>query len=540
MSRKTNKKRTSKTEEVKSKIDLFLENNSILLLWIIVVTCALVSFLHFNFTVSISGDDSAYITRALDFMNEGAFPSFQGPIYPIFLSILICVFGVNVVALKFFSLIFMLAMLLFVYKAFKGKISNLSLFFSMIICSISYNVVFYSSQTFSEAMFMFELALLFYVFFRWIEKSKEVDLKRDIKYTVLLTALALIIFKTRTIGIGAIVSLVAYFAMKKDFKRLLYVIIGLVVVYFAFTWISDLLWTVSASGQASMLFDKDAYDASKGKEDFAGFIDRIVVNSNNYLSVHFLTAMGLRSLKALVAIPFLTVLLYIIYMWGGLSFIKKNKYLFFTSLFVAIMLLGTFISLQTFWNQSRLVIPFIPFMLILLVEALLVIGGKLKFKKLVPYLCGIIVIFCIGQTMYNFDSDRFYKGLSGDKYVGFTPDWVNYLKAAEYVGEEIPNAFVACRKPNMARIYGGGKKFYGIYKVPNENAVELLKRFKEAGVTHVAIASLRTNPNVNNGAVITTVRRYVGIIAKEFPNAFKPIKQIGETEGVTIYEINYN
>src|SRR5512133_1405415 len=57
----------------------------------------------FDVKISTVGDDSHYIEMANEFLKGRAFPSWHGPLYSIFLSLPILLFGVNVIWLKVFS-----------------------------------------------------------------------------------------------------------------------------------------------------------------------------------------------------------------------------------------------------------------------------------------------------------------------------------------------------------------------------------------------------------------------------------------------------
>ncbi|RLD70249.1 MAG: hypothetical protein DRJ10_20570, partial [Bacteroidetes bacterium] len=74
--------------------------------------------------VSVGGDDANYIIKAWDFLNEFKFPSFQGPAYPVFLSLFIWLFGINLPVLKFISALFLLGHFVAFYYAFKNRIPS--------------------------------------------------------------------------------------------------------------------------------------------------------------------------------------------------------------------------------------------------------------------------------------------------------------------------------------------------------------------------------------------------------------------------------
>src|SRR6056297_1010458 len=94
--RKKNKKGENKSYGLLDRFDQFFDKKNTLFLLISFFFTLLFSFLLFNFRVSEAGDDSAYILRAYDFINEFKFPTFQGPLYPIFLSLFIFIFGLNI------------------------------------------------------------------------------------------------------------------------------------------------------------------------------------------------------------------------------------------------------------------------------------------------------------------------------------------------------------------------------------------------------------------------------------------------------------
>jgi hypothetical protein len=48
-----------------------------------------------------------------------------------------------------------------------------------------------------------------------------------------------------------------------------------------------------------------------------------------------------------------------------------------------------------------------------------------------------------------------------------TPDWENYCRLSRWTAENLPgNAVVACRKSSISFIYGNGRKFFGITRLP--------------------------------------------------------------------------
>ena len=179
----------------------------------------LFSLLLFDLKVSPGGDDSAYISRAFDFAHGFTFPGFSGPFYPIVLSIFIWIFGINLFILKLFSLLCMVGSMFFFYKTFSGKIPQTVVTLSFIILGINYSLLYYSSQTYSEAFFI----LLQSIFF-WFAASKFTieDLqKNSIGNYLVLGLLVLLLTLTRNIAFAAIIAVTFFFLINRKWKETL-------------------------------------------------------------------------------------------------------------------------------------------------------------------------------------------------------------------------------------------------------------------------------------------------------------------------------
>jgi len=206
----------------------------------------------------------------------------------------------------------------------------------------------------------------------------------------------------------------------------------------------------------------------------------------------------------------------------------------------------TFVALQKLWDQYRLIIPFLPFMLVITLYALTELTQMTK-TKVAGYI--LIALFLmatfgsIGQSLGKVDLITLRSNFKGDRFKGYSPDWEHYLKMTEYVGEHLPEeALAACRKPNMARIYADGKKFYGVYRFDTQDADSLLMRLKERHVTHVIMASLRKNPAVKDGQTINTIQRYLYWMTRKYPDLLELQHQIGtdaKDEPAYLFRIKY-
>lgn len=503
----------------------------------------LFSLLLFNLRVSEGGDDSTYIIRAVNFINDGSYPSFQGPFYPMFLSIFVAMFGIKLGLLKITSFALLLISIWLIYKTFKDRIAYTLLFSTLLIISLSSYFIYFTSQTYSEALFLLLQIPIFTIVFKMLEgESGSTNWKR----ITLLSVFILASYLTRTIGIGTLIAVLLFFLINKKYKDAAFIAGGFIVLLGLFLIIKGAIWQTSLfdSGQATTLIYKHPYQLDKGKETIGGFITRFIDNSNLYLSKHFLKMTGLRSSTTNSTIGLLTILLYSLFVLSSIKAFKNNKYLLFVAVYLLTMLGITFIVLQKLWDQYRLIIPFFPFMILFLLYGLWEFSQKQK-SKLIHYLFFALVAVSIistgAQSFSKIDLLTLRKNLKGDLYEGYTNDWKHYLAMSEFTGTDLPpNTLVAVRKPNMARIYANGKKFYGIYRFDTDDPDQLLQRLKDRKVTHVIMASLRKNPLINNGQTINTIQRYLYIISKKYPAVFKLQKQIGEVEPAYLFKIDYD
>jgi len=526
------------------RINDFLSENGTVIFWVTFVISILTSLLLFNLRISEGGDDSTYIIRASNLLNDGVYPSFQGPVYPMVLSVVVGVVGINLGILKLTSLVFMLLFFYLFYKAFKNRIEPVVLYPVLLLLSVNSYVLFFSSQTYSEALFMALLALFFVFIFKFFDLQKEG--MPSVKQFLLIAFILVLLVLTRTIGIGVAIAVILFFLIEKEYVVAGKILLAFVLIMGGWLLLKGIIWgfDIGAGSQASTLLLKNPYDYTKGQETFLGYLTRFVDNSNLYLSKHFFKMTGFRSENVILVKPLLTVLLYVLFVFSFLKSFRKNRYLTFVGVFIVILLGVTFVSLQKIWDQYRLIVPFFPFMLIFLVSGVVALFRSkilVRFQIVVVVFLLGTVLFTAGQSVAKADLLTLRSNLMGNRYKGYTDDWMNYLKMTEYVGEKLgEDSYVACRKPNMARINAGGKKFYGIYRIESNDADELLQKLKDRGVTHIIMANLRKNPLVNNGHTINTIQRYMSVIAKKYPSIFLLKHKIGKKEPAYLFYIDYS
>lgn len=453
-------------------MDAFLDERLGWLIWAILGITILFSLLLFDSRVSLSGDDSFYIIRASDFIHSFKYPSFQGPLYPMVLSVFVAIFGISLVPLKVLSLFFIMGFMYLFFIAFRSRIPSSLLVISLLAMSINSFILYYASQTYNEAFYLLMQIVLISVFFRgFIDNELATSFKQDLKRHFILAVSLLALALTKNVGYSAVIAVLGYFVLRGQWKNVLYSVAAFGIVMIVFQGLKYMLWSdggLQFSNQGSSLMNKDYYNPQAGKEDFAGFITRLIDNSNLYLSKHFMSMIGFRKIVPVMTVnSMVTILIYLLSISSLVITFKKNKYIFFTGLMAGTFLLISFLILQTKWDQNRLIIPVLPLLVLIIFSLFYYVSSIKKYKLLqvaVPVLALLILFQSLGVTAGAIKENQKVSG----KYGGLTPDWKNYLKASEWAAANLPpQAIVACRKPSISFVYGKGRNFYGIMQLPS-------------------------------------------------------------------------
>ncbi len=512
--------------------------------------------LLFNLRVDEGGDDSAYICRAMDLLSSGRYPNYQGPLYPMFLAVVIAIFGRSLLVLTLPSLLSMLGGQAVFYFALRQRVNARLLLTVMTLLSVNAGYLYYASQTLSEAFFVL-VEYLFVAAMLKFDAAEPSDNKALTKQSLLPALTVLAAFLVRTVGIGLGVAAVVYLAVQRKWRKAIALTISMLVAISAWYGLRTAIWSAnvdSGSTQLASLLQKDASSAEYGLQTFAVFAARFLGFWVQYFSNLLVRFAGFKDeTYRETSIP-LTLVVYALFIFGALRAWRRNKCIFFLAVCAATMLSITFVILQVLWDQLRLIMPYLSMFYVVVLygayQAVSVIT-KRHADKVVGVLAVLSLLLSFNQTVHAIDLKTLKKNFAGDVLYGYTPDWYNYLYMCQWADANLPaEAYVACRKPSMADIYASGRKFYGIYTFDTEDADELLDRLRVRGVTHVILGSMRRDPLNPGQGIINTVHRYIGFICQKYPAAFNVIYVVGEGpenqannvvyEPAYLLEINYN
>ena len=568
----------SNTSSLFEKAEQSLGDN--LRIWQIAITLIslIFCFLMFDAKVSIGHDDSLYIMAGNKFATDffGYWYSDNAPLYVMFLALPISMFGLNLMLLKLLSVSFFVLSVWVLFAAFKNRIPHLILITSIFIYATNFFALSYASLTYTEAFFLLIQSAFFWMFFRFLDNLPEKDstfsqLGKNILKWLFLGFMMFLLYFTKTVGIGTFLAVTVYFLFQKEWKNSLATVVSFGAIYAVIEGLKKVLWgsKITNFAQSNILFLKDAYDPSKGQEDMAGFIERFLGNVVIYLSGRFWEILGFKKENGEFPAPlaFLTVALLIIGLIVALR--KKQKYVLATALYSAALLGITFFALQTSWGQGRLVMVYLPLMLMVMFFGFYNLFNKKSNASFQFFYFIFLAIFLWINTSTTLKKASknipiVKKNLiQGDKFEGYTDDYKNFLMLSEWCADSLPKgSFVASRKAPMSFVYGRGMEFYPIYKVNfPRDADSILTKLKEQKVTHIMFANLRLDPkrsgdvmsNVppespaiylaymdqDQKSIINTMQNYFSPVAQKYPQKFELIKQMGNDEEALLYKINY-
>jgi len=532
------------------RMEQWFEKNDKKLFYILLFFSTLISLLLFDAKVSEGGDDSSYIQRAWDFLHEGKYPYFQGPGYPVALSVFVKIFGLDIIALKFFSVLCQFGFVWFTYKAFHKRIPYVVLFALISFISFNHFIQYYSSQTFTESFFLFVQSLCIYITFKIIDTIKENEtwvevIKNNYLKWLFFGLLFVLLSISKSIAFVAIAGVLLYFILKKNFKQAIFAFLFFIAVRLIYQLLTASLFGENTTDQMEMMLRKDLYKPQGGHEDFSGMINRFFLNFNTYISLHMYRLFNLRNVntdasKIIPALSFITTVVLSIFVF--LSF-KKNKYIFFSSIYMIALCGGIFLGVQANNMQDRLIIIAIPLMFLAFFYGFYELA---KQASMAQFSFVAIAIIMFGVTVFKTTTiaqknlTALKKNMSGDIYYGYTKDWEHFLRMSKYCSDSLPDSTqIVSRKPSMSFLYADGKKFVGQFIVTSTDPDTVLAGWQKLSVDYVIVASLRMNPAKNNGRVVNTLHRMLQPIAQKYPQKLRLVKSIGETEKCELYEIKY-
>lgn len=512
---------------------------------------AILCFINFDVKLSIGHDDALYIEGGFNYAKNfwGYYYTANAPLYVMFLALPISIWGMNLIILKIFSVLFFLGSTSILYFAFRKRLPLVVLFPVFLIISTNWYLIEFASLTYTECFYMFMASIFISVLFKSLDKLSENgdNLVKLWPQLLLLSFMLFVLAFTRNIAVVAILAVALLFLIRKYWKSAILVVLLFFGIRSGYDALRNTIWGSQGqfSNQMEIILRKEAYNPAAGLEDFDGFTNRFVENNVIYLSGRFYEIIGTKEelSEYKPALSVITIILLVLSLI--VAFRNKNYYLLGALLYTGSILGATFFALQTSWGQGRFVMIHVPFILLgfFFLGYTLLNGEKTKSAS---WLYVLIILFfaypglskSISLGKKNITTLK--KNLAGDVFAGYTDDYKNYLKLSQWCADSLPkNSVVACRKAPMSFVYGKGMQFEGIYEANEQTLPDsVLKRLHLSKITHVILANIRVNPKMpanEQGGYVNTVHRLVYPIQ----DRLEFVKQEGQSEPSILFKINY-
>lgn len=501
----------------------------------------LLSVLNFDAKVSIGGDDSWYVLAALDLWNGVSFPTWHGALYPILLSPLVALFGINLPLIKVISILFTLGAIGLIATAFKGRLHPVAWMVGIAIFSVSQPIIFLASSTYSEPLFMLAQGFVFLTFFRVADNKQSWTTKKGRLALLWLGLSIFLLGLTRNIGYGALIAtLLFWLFIRRDWRTALGTLTAFFLFSLPFSLYKKIWWNqsnVSFAGQMKRILQVDFYNVEAGHEDFIGLIVRFAINCKQYLSHHFISFLGV---NVTTGNGFLTAFIVLLGIFILFYYSRHPQTIALLGIYLGTLLGITFLTQQVSWSQMRLVVVYLPLLIFFYAGGLLLTRQHALAKGLLYgfiILGGLSVLSNFSKNINNVSLLTLRANLRGDIYAGLTPDWESYLRVSEWAGENIPDSVVvACRKPNNSRIYGE-RPFFGIFSVPSWHG-DTVRRFMDSNqVEYIIVGHLRADPSRHTGRFINSIHFTLASVLREIPDYLELIHHEGGLEPAYLFRI---
>ncbi len=448
-------------------------------LYIIVINTIVFSLLLFNVGIDIGGDDAAYLVRALRFVEHGHFPDFQGAVYPLVISPFVAVLGIDLMFLRTLSVVFMVLAQVVLYRLLKNRLPEGLLLALLLTLSINPYWLHYASLTYSEALFTLLQALALWYAYKFL-----VNRSVSVVSLVLAAGWAMILCKTKAVGVAYLLAVIFYFTWNRQWKNLSILIGAFAILLVIWSLLVQLFWggaDIPVGSQLYGLVLKDPYDETLGVASLSEILGRFIQNLNYYTSRHILQSMGLRAAGKVQEHWWMTLSVVLFFVPTFVITFKKKSFWTFVAVYVVLALASVF-STPVLWDQIRFIHPFIPFFVIWPVWFLFkVVPEKWRKYTIVLPMFLFVALFFHTQPAVKQNLVEIREHRQGNLYTGVTPDWVNYFDGSKWVAQQKNlgvRGKVACRKPGVSTLMAEKDCFYGIYSVPTYQ-IDMLKKWMQ-------------------------------------------------------------
>ena len=359
-------------------------------------------------------------------------------------------------------------------------------------------------------------------------------------------------FYIRAIGATLPLAIALWYAYRRRWKTLA-MFLGFCILLYVPWKVAEFSHGVVVMGQASDIFLVNPYEPALGRETVGGFAERFMTNLFVHLNYIFPKSLSLPYGEDLAGadgrllptgMAFLGVLFSTVLILGIVRAIRRgSNETRFLAIYFLVYLVSIWIALQPLYDTPRMMVPMMPFLLLLFLLGVYDILHRMLgpgqnrtpgFKSWFAFI-GVCIFFSTVSTVgsaVDANLPVLKANLRGNEFEGYSVDWVNYLKACRWISKNLPrdSIGVICRKPELFQIYTGGFNAYGVYKVESSNPDTIVSHWKLWKMTHLLYDNFQWS---------STLRRYVQPVADKYPKMFDLLHQEGTEAPSYVFRLNY-
>lgn len=430
----------------------FLNKHKCLLIFSLVYV--LLSVLTFDVHLFTGGDNVVYVILAESIVSGHGYRNIhlagepehaKFPIaFPLILSLFMVVFGKSFIVFKLFVLFTGLVSVYFMYKICEQVIGKHTHLVMSVYVTVPLLLEF-NHWVLTEIPFLCVLLMAVYFVMR-AEKGA------TYMYYVAFIAV-LFAFFIRTAGISLVVALLVFLLVKKKYSYF--------GIFFVLFLLAALFWLlrnvrISESGiYVEQFLLRNPYWLESGRIGIRDLLVRVGNNLINYVLVCMPETLLVLLSSAWVhgVVGFLFTACAII------GFVRRMRHVPLIALY-SVCGLAIILCWPHVWISARFLIPLVPFFLIFWYEGLAWLGNAVRFKHLVVIVVGIVVALNVIALAMRIEStvSNNIKGLKGEQYAAYPPDWQHYFEIIEWIDKNVPNsAVIMARKPEYVYLIARNK-----------------------------------------------------------------------------------
>lgn len=455
----------------------------------------------FDKKVSVNEDNISYILLAkgmkegygyVDYNQVDKRPANHFPPgYPFILMILMTI-SEDVQFLKLTSGLFFLGSLALLYfLAHRFKVPWPVTLAGLLFTLCNYHVASHSYETMSEMPFLFFSLLS--IFFLTAQRQDRAFYKDPFFYAA-LASIALTYY-IRAIGLSILFAALVYIWVELKQRYRAFAMLGGFILL-ALPWYIRGKVIDVPSGYETQVVMINPYRPEMGKVGVKDLFDRIGKNTKRYLSREIPSAIApslIISYEKPVAWWYYGIGLLVL----GLcvyAILQMKTYRWLIGAYM-VGLAGILALWPDVWFSTRFMMPFIPFMILLVIWSLVLLAGRWSGRQGVAWgallLLPLLYFYIKFTAIPDFDNQYTNYPLERAKVESsnpYNPNWQRYFETAEWAKRNLPaGAVIACRKPLLYNYFSGFATDYYPYE---ENTELLLRKLQEARADYVIIDQL--------------------------------------------------